>query len=712
MSDLFYNVLNMSIISSIIIVLVIIIRLLFKNLPKKYSYILWSVVGFRLCVPYSFKSIISLFNIGSAININPIKTDNNKLSYIDKSNITAQSIAGSSTASNVDTVTLSNVLPYIWLGIVMIILAVSVIKYLKCKKMLKGSKKYKDNIYCSSKISTPFIFGIAVPKIYIPTNIDSAYLEYIIAHEKYHIKRKDYIVKAFAYLLLCIHFFNPLCYVAFKLMNRDMEMSCDEKVISSFQSIKKEYSTALLNFATNNYKASPSPLCFIENDAKSRIKNILKFKNPKKAVGVIAIILCLTVLSACVSNPVDVKKQTDKISINSASNTSSVASNNISDDYILGKVIYENPMLSSIQIDGGNTTIEFNEKKLVKNDQTNQTEYSDKIEEKKYSKKEFKEKYTNQNSTQQPIIDKKYINNASSVKEIKYYNGDSFAGIIYFDNKPALFSQNGKKIYEIMPNSNGFGKTISNEILKHISPNYDYDKYKSEAHYIYQKEYTGKNTISVYLSFYAATFSTRYGYVKDESGLMSDAKIDLKLNDNSSYSVIKFTAAQDGDDYNKSIKEMFSTDVYAYYFGGNTNNKDGISKKLTAQAVKSLVESNKDIDINKSIETLIKRIGNINLIDTEYNEYFNLLVDYNEYTVRYTFNKYKNGKLGEPEGKILQSAFLKIAEGEYVKSSANTGKEYFDAFDKYAKNLEKQNKIDDDFKLQYPYTYLYLTEYK
>ena len=174
-------------------------------------------------------------------------------------------------------------MPYIWLGIVIIFLAVSIIKYIKCKNTLKDSESLGDNIYYSDKISTPFIFGIIMPKIYIPKGTDSAYLEYIIAHEKYHLKRKDYIIKAFAYLLLCIHFFNPLCYVAFKLMNRDMEMSCDEKVIETFKSIKKEYSTALLTFATDNYEASPSPLCFIENDAKSRIKNILKFKKPKKS---------------------------------------------------------------------------------------------------------------------------------------------------------------------------------------------------------------------------------------------------------------------------------------------------------------------------------------------------------------------------------------------------------------------------------------------
>lgn len=709
MSNLFYTVLNMSITSSIIIALVIIIRLFFKNLPKKYSYILWSVVGFRLCVPYSFKSIISLFNIGSAINSNPIKTDNNKLSYVDKASIIPQSIASSSDISNADTITLSNALPYIWLGIVLIILTVSVIKYLKCKYMLKDSEKFSDNIYYCDKISTPFIFGITAPKIYIPKGTDSAYLEYIIAHEKYHLKRKDYIIKAFAYMLLCIHFFNPLCYVAFRLMNKDMEMSCDEKVIESFKSIKREYSTALLGFATNNYKASPSPLCFIENDAKSRIKNILKFKKPKKAASIISIILCLTVLSACVSNPVDVKKQTDKISINT--NISSTQSSSFSDDYILGKVIFASPILSSILIDGGNTTIKFDGKKLIRSNDAEQTEYSDKVEELEYTKKQFSEKYSNHDNTLTPVIDKKYFKNAKLIKEVKYYKDKSFVSIIYFDNKPALYGSDGIRIYEIMPNSKGFGSAVSNEILKHTSPNFDYEKYKSEAHYIYQKEYTGDDTISVYLNFYAATYSTRFGYVKDESAWMSDAKIDLKLNDNSDYSVVKFTVPQDGSEYNKSIKEMFSNDVYAYYFGDNANNNDSISKELIIQAIKSLVKSNKDIDINKSIETLIKRIGNINLIDNDYNKYFNLLVDYDEYTVRYTFNKYKNGRLDEPEGKILQSAFSKIAEDEYVKASANTGKEYFDAFDKHARDLKKQNKLDYDFKLLYPYTYLYLTEY-
>ena len=708
MTNLFYTVLNMSITSAIVIILVIIARMLIKRLPKKYSYLLWSVVAFRLCVPFSFKSLLSPFNFAKSEVLN---TQSGKLTYVDESNISALNTIISSSGNlnnSAKIITLSDILPYIWISVTVVILAISTARYFNLKQNLKSSKNFKDNIYFSHQANTPFILGIIKPKIYIPSNTDKQYIDYIIAHEKYHLKRKDYILKAFAFLLLAIHWFNPFCFIAFKLMNDDMEMSCDEKVIESHKNIKKIYSSALLSFAAKNSFPSSTPLCFIESKAKTRIKNVLKFKKPKKIIGITAVMLCLIILSACASNPIDVKKQTDKISINSSSNVSAKQNNTISDDYILGNVIATNTGLSisSIQIDGGNTVIKFDKKKLIINIETEEVEYSDKVEEKEYTRKEFLKTY----ATYKLDADEKYFSKSNSIKEVKYFKGKYYSSIIYFDNKPTLYNQEGVRIYAIMPNSKGFNETISNEILKHISPNYDYDKYKSEAHYIYQKEYTGDDTISVYLKFYAATYSTRYGYVEDESGWVCDAKIDLKQQKNSSYKVIKFTTAQDGTDYLKSIKKMFSNDVYTYYFENNSNTSLQ-NQELATQAIKALVENNKEIDINKSIETLLKRIGNINLIDTETDAYLGNLVDYGEYTVRYTFNAYKNGKLNEPSGKILQYAFLKIAGGEYIKTAADTGKEYFDEFDKYAKSIAKKNKIDDEFKAEYPYTYIYITEY-
>ena len=690
MTNFFYTVLNMSITSAIVIILVIIARMLIKRLPKKYSYLLWSVVAFRLCVPFSFKSLLSPFNIAKSEVLN---TQSGKLTYVDEGNISALNTIISSSGNlnnSAKALTLTDILPYIWISVTVVILAISTARYFNLKQKLKSGKNFKENIYFSHQANTPFILGIIKPKIYIPSNTDKQYIDYIIAHEKYHLKRKDHIIKAFAFLLLAIHWFNPFCFIAFKLMNDDMEMSCDEKVIESHKNIKKIYSSALLSFAAKNNFPSSTPLCFIESKAKTRIKNVLKFKKPKKIIGIAAVMLCLIILSACASNPIDVKKQTDKISINSSSNVSAKQNNTISDDYILGNVIATNTGLSvsSIQIDGGNTVIKFDKKKLILNIETEEIEYSDKVEEKEYTRKEFLKTY----ATYKLDADEKYFSKTNSIKEVKYFKGKYYSSIIYFDNKPTLYNQEGVRIYAIMPNSKGFSETLSNEILKHISPNYDYEKYKSEAHYIYQKEYTSKNTISVYLRFYTATYSTRYGYVKDESAWISDAKIDLKLNNNSDYSVVKFTAAQDGADYLKSIKKMFSNDVYTYYFENNSNTSLQ-NQELTAQAMKALIENNKEIDINKSIETLLKRIGNINLIDTETDAYLMNLVDYGEYTVRYTFNAYKNGTLSEPQGKILQYAFLKIAGDEYIKTYAATGKEYFDDLTNMRKALQRRIKL-------------------
>ena len=219
MTNLFYTVLNMSITSAIVIILVIIARMLIKRLPKKYSYLLWSVVAFRLCVPFSFKSLLSPFNIAKSEVLN---TQSGKLTYVDEGNISALNTIISSSGSlnnSAKALTLSDILPYIWISVTVVILAISTARYFNLKQKLKSGNNFKENIYFSHQANTPFILGIIKPKIYIPSNTDKQYIDYIIAHEKYHLKRKDHIIKAFAFLLLAIHWFNPFCFIAFKLMN-------------------------------------------------------------------------------------------------------------------------------------------------------------------------------------------------------------------------------------------------------------------------------------------------------------------------------------------------------------------------------------------------------------------------------------------------------------------------------------------------------------
>lgn len=315
MNTLFNTIVNMSITGSIVIAAVIIIRFLLKKLPKKYSYLLWSVVAFRLCVPVSFESIISIFQF-KPLQAHPKNavSESGVMPYVPmpepKAAPLPQATAPLQGGSNIaemtevqQTVTITDVLPYVWLAGVVLFALWGIVSYIRFNGLLSSSVKYIDNIYQSDRIETPLIFGIIKPKIYIPFEMNTEYFSYVIAHERYHIKRCDYLVKLFAFFVLALHWFNPLCYLAFYLMSKDMEMSCDEKVLGSSENVKKNYSYALLSFATDKKFPAPTPICFGEGSVKSRIKNILKFKKPKLAVSVIAVLFCGLVLVSCAANP-------------------------------------------------------------------------------------------------------------------------------------------------------------------------------------------------------------------------------------------------------------------------------------------------------------------------------------------------------------------------------------------------------------------------
>ncbi len=314
MDTLFVTILNMSITGSIVIAAVIFIRFFLKKLPKKYSYLLWSVVAFRLCVPVSFESIISIFQFKPLqAYSNNVIADSGVMSYVSMPETTVTSPQAvtpvQNTANVLDmtelqrSVAITDVLPYVWLAGVILFAVYGVISYIRLSKRLSASVRYIDNIYQSDSIGSPFIYGIMKPRIYVPFDMDNEYFSYVIAHERYHIKRKDYLVKIFAFTLLAVHWYNPLCYLAFYLMNKDMEMSCDENVLSNNIEIRKNYSYALLSFATDKSFPAPSPLCFGEGSVKSRIKNILKYKKPTMTVTIIAVVLCSLVLVSCAANP-------------------------------------------------------------------------------------------------------------------------------------------------------------------------------------------------------------------------------------------------------------------------------------------------------------------------------------------------------------------------------------------------------------------------
>ena len=203
-------------------------------------------------------------------------------------------------------VSLLGVLAAIWLAGVIAMLAYGVISYIVINRRNASAMLLEPGgrVYRSDAVSSPYILGLFRPRIIIPYGLDGTALNCVLAHENCHIKRGDHVVKAFAFIVLAVHWFDPIVWLGFMLMSRDMEQSCDERVLAEGgEGLKKDYAETLLAFAELPRFPAPSPVAFGECDAKRRIKSAVKWKKPKLAVSVIAAVLAVLFITACVLNP-------------------------------------------------------------------------------------------------------------------------------------------------------------------------------------------------------------------------------------------------------------------------------------------------------------------------------------------------------------------------------------------------------------------------
>lgn len=313
LNSVFLQVLNMSYTASFVILAVLIIRLALKKAPKTFSYALWIAVLFRLISPYSFESAFSFLLIGNggADSLKPVVSGffTNKAIV---SQIGASAELAAPVYQDLKHALLENLFTSIWLLGIAVLIAYSVVALLKFTKQLKGAVHETDNIYLCKDLCTPFVMGIIRPKIYIPLSISETEKRYILLHEQTHIKRYDHLIKFLSYLALCIHWFNPLVWVAFFLSARDMEMSCDERVIKMLGSeVKKEYSSSLLSLATGQRIIGMAPLAFGEGDTKARIKNVLNYKKPAFWISFVAVLGVIFIAAALMTNPKEVEHKTE-----------------------------------------------------------------------------------------------------------------------------------------------------------------------------------------------------------------------------------------------------------------------------------------------------------------------------------------------------------------------------------------------------------------
>lgn len=320
MSAVFLQVLNMSLTASYVILFVLAARLLLKKAPKIFSYALWGIVLFRLICPFSFESLFSLL----LINPEPIPSN---ITYaelpqintgIDLFDSAVNPILSAQTAAQGASINPMQIWisigQWAWFAGITVLLIYSIISLLCLRSKLIGAVKWQDNIYLADHIESPFVMGLLRPKIYLPSTLSEQEHEYIILHEQTHIKRLDHIVKIVAFLVLTVHWFNPLVWMAFFLCVKDMEMSCDESVMKGMDTdIRREYSASLLSLATGRKIVAGIPLAFGEGDTKSRIKNVMNYKKPTFWIVIVALVAVLAVCIGLAVNPHNNDSFTDNL---------------------------------------------------------------------------------------------------------------------------------------------------------------------------------------------------------------------------------------------------------------------------------------------------------------------------------------------------------------------------------------------------------------
>ncbi len=322
MEELFLKILNMSITATYVLIAVLVLRLLLKRAPKWISYLLWSLVLFRLVCPISFTSAFSIFGrlgkIASAgggtehIPMDIGRMDIGRMA-VPKVNIGVTSanavinhlLPPATPAASLNPMQIPVFIgTCIWLAGFVLLLLYSVVSYLRLKNNMCEATLISANVFETDKIVSPFVCGLIKPKIYLPLGLSENERDYVLRHENTHIARKDHLIKPLAFLALSVHWFNPFLWLAFILMNRDLEMSCDEKVVSSLDPEGKAgYSTALVQLAIKRPLFAGSPLAFGESGTKGRVKNVLNYKSPAFWVLVIAVAAVVLAALCLLTNP-------------------------------------------------------------------------------------------------------------------------------------------------------------------------------------------------------------------------------------------------------------------------------------------------------------------------------------------------------------------------------------------------------------------------
>lgn len=354
MEKIFGEILSMSVDSAWLIIAVIIVRAILKKSPMYFRKILWGLVGLRLLIPFSFESAFSLV---------PQQTQQ-----------TADRVVTQVVDMPVeDGISFSEIAPLLWIAVGASLLVYGIVSYIKLKLKISDSVLVNDNIYHSDRIDSPFVCGFVRPKIYLPYGLDDTTQDCVLQHEKTHIKYADHILKAVSFLVLCVHWFNPLVWVAYFLLCKDIELSCDESVIKKYNDNQcKQYAKALLELGVHSVRFSACPVAFGEVSIKARIKGVIGYKKASRILVLASVALCV-VVSLCFMTEPDVKAKeveeviehiiveetTEPVTENATEPETVPTTEAATEPYV------ENVMAEATEATGGNYDIETTEAMLI-----------------------------------------------------------------------------------------------------------------------------------------------------------------------------------------------------------------------------------------------------------------------------------------------------------------------------------------------------------
>ncbi len=311
MSGIFLKLLNLSISASWLVLVVLALRLMLKRAPKWVNVLLWGMVALRLMVPFSIESALSLIPSAETLSpevvrFDPAPTITSGVEFID--NAVNPSLSESFAAAPLASVNPLYVWTYlagwVWLIGLAAMLAYALVSYLRLRRRVSASIPLRENIYVCDEVPSPFILGIVRPRIYLPSALDEAQRGSVLSHERAHLARRDHWWKPLGFALLAVYWFNPLLWLAYTLLCRDIELACDERVLRGMDAGQiKDYSSALLACSVPRRMIAACPLAFGEVGVGARVKNALRYKKPAFWVVAVSVVVCTVVAVCFLTNP-------------------------------------------------------------------------------------------------------------------------------------------------------------------------------------------------------------------------------------------------------------------------------------------------------------------------------------------------------------------------------------------------------------------------